>query len=321
MRYVQIALLVSACLAGQVSIGATAPILRDESAIFELLNHGQVNLSRDVASTMGARESQRRIRRIGLEKDGLMIRAAFRDKTVRENSNNPLGVRYLDAYYHELAAYIISRNLELNIVPPTVMRSVFIASNGLRASDKPRQGTLQLWVENSLVEFDIAAGERDYPGNPVYKNQQLREIRIFDCIIGNLDRHAGNLLTDFNTRFTDDHNELEESAVYLGKIWAIDHTKAFHSSIRYEKKHCGPKHLGMQAVSLQFMQGIRKWNVTAVTQALRESGLSQEQVDNLNLIALGKRLESIRGLLEAAQLEAKLPDEEFYSNGIWHQVR
>ena len=271
-----------------------------------------------MAKELPAAESQLRIRRVGLTRDGLSIRAAFRDKTRRVPASRGSGLGYRDAWFHEVAAYVVSRQLGLNIIPPTVVRPLHIASTGLRESKQARPGALQLWVENTIVEYDLRHGNADYPGDPVLKNQQMSEILAFDCIIGNLDRHAGNILIDLPPRYPDAGNQADP---LLGKLWAIDHSRAFHRDARIDSAGCRLERLISRPVSLTFMQGLRRWNLDATATALREARLTQRQLQSLHLEVVNTRLVRMREHLHGLQAESGLEEEAFFSDGIWHRVR
>lgn len=295
-------------------------LLRDRNLILQLLRHGEVNLSPPVARELPSRESQLRIRRVGLSLDGHSIRAAFRDKTRRVPASGKLGVRYLDAWYNELAAYVVARELGLDIVPATVMRPLYIAKNGLRESRRARNGTLQLWVENTAVEYDLQAGRVDYPGDPLMKSRQLSEILAFDCIIGNVDRHAGNILVDLNPRYPQGRPE-GDAPPLLGKLWAIDHSKAFHRDARIDTAGCKIERLASRPVSLTFIYGLRGWDPAAISAALSEAGLSAKQLESLHLEVLEQRMIKVRAHLEELKARSGLSDEAFFSDGVWHRVR
>jgi hypothetical protein len=89
---------------------------------------------------------------------------------------------YLDSWKSEIAAYELDKLLDMGMVPPTVERRV----EGDRRS-------VQLWVENTQslkklegkVAPDIGAW-----------NRQVYRQRIFDDLIINDDRNAGNILVD-----------------------------------------------------------------------------------------------------------------------------
>ncbi len=295
-----------------------AELLRDEALILQLLQHGELDLNPPVARELPAKESQLRIRRVGLSGEGHSIRAAFRDKTRRVPASRDFGMRYRDAWYHEVAAYVVARELGLNIIPPTVMRPLHIATTGLRESQRARPGALQLWVENTVVEYDLKKGDVTYPGDPVLKNQQMSEILAFDCIIGNLDRHAGNILIDLNPRYPDSGSR---TPPLLGKLWAIDHSKAFHRDTRIDRAGCRLERLDSRPVSLTFMQGLRAWRRDSVTTALREARLTDRQLRSLHLDVLGERLGKLLKHLEELQAASGLKEDAFFSDGVWHRVR
>jgi len=88
----------------------------------------------------------------------------------------------LDSFRAEIAAYELDRLLDLDMVPPTVCRRF----QGERRS-------VQLWVENcrSLKKM----GNEPAPDVASW-NQQVHRMRVFDNLIANVDRHAGNILVD-----------------------------------------------------------------------------------------------------------------------------
>jgi hypothetical protein len=204
------------------------------------------------------------------------------------------------------------------MVPVTVLRQIGITETGLTASASLREGSLQLWIENAMVEYDLRAQAGAYPGDPVAKNEQLSDIRVFDCIIGNTDRHAGNLLVDLNPRFLIDEAS-DRSAPLPGKIWAIDHGRAFHNSARIGG--CKLNQLARRPVSKLFMEGMRRWQLPAARSAIASAGLTEKQIESLHLEVLSRRLTKIREELEMRQRRSGLSDSEFYSSGLWHRVR
>ena len=310
-------LLVVAC--AFTSMAAADGLLRDQQLILKLLRHGEVNLNPPVARELPSSESELRIRRVGLSAEGHSIRAAFRDKTRRVSPSRDVSVRYVDAWYNEVAAYHVATALGLDFVPPTVVRELHIAESGLGASEVPRRGSLQYWVENSVVEYELKTSEQTYPGDPLWKNWQLSEIVVFDCVIGNVDRHAGNILVDLNPRYPRGHKGGAEPV--LGKLWAIDHSRAFHRDARIVTGGCRIERLARQPVSLTFIRGLRRWDPTALETQLRAAGLSQREVDNLHLQSLNRRLAKVLERLEARRAESGLAEEDFFSHGRWHELR
>lgn len=94
----------------------------------------------------------------------------------------------------ECAAYLISKQLGWQLVPPTILRS---SVYGL--------GSFQLFIEHdpNIHYFHIEEDEQF--------RAQLQRFVAFDIITNNADRKAGHVLVDDN-----DH------------LWAIDHGLCFH---------------------------------------------------------------------------------------------
>ncbi len=98
-------------------------------------------------------------------------------------------------YKREYAAYVVSRALGWNLVPPTVVRE-----DGLRAG----VGALQLFVvhDPAMHFFNIKDDRPD----------DMRRIALFDWLVNNADRKGGHTLLDD-----------------AGHLWCIDHGITFHA--------------------------------------------------------------------------------------------
>lgn len=320
MPYLKVPFLLVFCLTAFLSQAETVPLIRDEKIIFDLLNKGDINLSKNIAKAFDKKESIMEIRRIGLVKNSLQIRAAFRDKTVKAYARRNVGLIYYDSYYNELAAYVISKYLGLNIIPATVFRSIPIAKKGLEPSKKLRKGSLQLWIENTVELYDLTSHNLPYPGVLDYKNRQIKEIKALDCIIGNVDRHAGNLLVDLNERFEDQNEVTDRKRAYLGKIWAIDHSRSFYRGTPPDSRICQLSKLKSGAISIQFIQGMRAWKIEEVEEKLRASGISEQQLEHIRLETIERRFQRVKKHFEDEQRKSGMTDEEYYSSGLWHRV-
>jgi hypothetical protein len=97
----------------------------------------------------------------------------------------------------EVAAYLASRELGLNMVPPTILRQDGIAG----------PGSLQLIIEVDSDRNYLAFGEEE--------KQRLRPVALFDILINNADRKAGHVLLDPEDR-----------------LWLIDHGVSFHEEYK-----------------------------------------------------------------------------------------
>lgn len=98
-------------------------------------------------------------------------------------------------YKRERAAYLVDRSLGLGLVPTTVIREL-----------GGRKGCSQLFITDAKTAKESTADELDAC------RKELMKLWLFDTAIANNDRHPGNYL-------------LKE-----GKVYAIDHSNAFHHS-------------------------------------------------------------------------------------------
>lgn len=100
-----------------------------------------------------------------------------------------------ESYKAEIAGYLLDRMLDLHMVPPVVERKI-------ERSD----GAMIYWIEN-IKPWDI----KKPPVGPEPKwSQQISRMKMFDQLIANIDRNAGNMLYD------DDWH-----------LFLIDHSRAF----------------------------------------------------------------------------------------------
>jgi hypothetical protein len=86
---------------------------------------------------------------------------------------------YLESHEHRIAAYEVDKLLGLDMVPPTVPRSAL-----------GKAGSAQLWVDG-VVRYETLKGSS--PDQDAW-TRQIRRWRVFDNLIADIDRNAGNIL-------------------------------------------------------------------------------------------------------------------------------
>jgi hypothetical protein len=123
---------------------------------------------------------------------------------------NPTGVRggFWEGWKYEIAAYLLDKLLGLNMVPPTVEREL-----------SGQAGSCQLWIENTAPYRDLAVTLQDATPFQTdgWKNSGY-VAQFFDNLIGNEDRHMGNILV------TQDFRAI-----------LIDHSRTFRTTKRFVK--------------------------------------------------------------------------------------
>jgi hypothetical protein len=109
---------------------------------------------------------------------------------------------YLESHDHRIAAYEVDKLLGLDMVPPTVSRSA-----------TGRRGSAQLWIDGVVVYNTLKGSSPDQDS----WTRQVRRWRVFDNLIAEIDRNAGNIL------------------VLRDPAWSlvlVDHSRAFTNTTR-----------------------------------------------------------------------------------------
>ncbi|MBW2264413.1 MAG: hypothetical protein JRG91_20805 [Deltaproteobacteria bacterium] len=139
-----------------------------------------------------------RAQQVLLERGGVRAHAIFREVDI-ERDRTRVGPRFYfkfrDSYRHECAAYALALQLGLDNIPPVVSRTI----------DR-QPGSLQLWVEDTRDETTRAFT----PPDARAWVQQIWAMHLFDNLIFNVDRNAGNMLVGHDY-----------------ELWMIDHTRGF----------------------------------------------------------------------------------------------
>lgn len=103
----------------------------------------------------------------------------------------------MESYRSEIAAYLLSRHLGLDMVPPVVEREI-----------KGARGAVVFWIDG-VRPWDPKVPPK--ASGPNWARQTSRML-MFDQLIANIDRNQGNLLYDEG-----------------GHVFLIDHSRAFTS--------------------------------------------------------------------------------------------
>jgi len=145
-------------------------------------------------------------RKVVLQGDGFRAHAIFKHVNVERhkvtktiNGRNRFSLNWRDWHGYDAAAYVLDRLLGMDRVPPTVPRKIGRDS-----------GTMRIWLEETVNEFERSRELLIPPPNPRRWNQQRSMMLLFDNLVANRDSNLGNLLIDANWR-----------------LWFIDCTRCF----------------------------------------------------------------------------------------------
>ena len=122
-----------------------------------------------------------------------------RQRGVKNLEGGGLAVDFVDSWKYEVASYELDKLLGFDLVPPTVERQV----NG-------KTGSLQMWVEGVVTEWDRMKQKRQPPDAERW-NRQIHSVRLLHALT-------------FNTDYKNLRNELVDPDF---RVYAIDFTRAF----------------------------------------------------------------------------------------------
>ena len=128
--------------------------------------------------------------KLTLQKDGVVRHALWKNV-----SGSPRGI--VDSWLYEIAAYNLDKLLGLGMVPPTVQKRF-----------RGMLGSCQLWIEDTaILKKRLQEGlSPKIMDKPKWLRQAYIQ-QLFDNLIGNEDRHQGNvLITPDERSFLIDHS-------------------------------------------------------------------------------------------------------------------
>ncbi|CAN5437435.1 hypothetical protein BH23ACI1_BH23ACI1_29690 [soil metagenome] len=150
---------------------------------------------------------------------------------------------FWESYKSEIAAYELDKMLNLNMVPPSVERRI-----------RGERGAVVMWVD------DVKGWDQKstlIPPSAIEWSRQVTRMKMFDQLVANIDRNAGNLLYD------------QDFCIVL-----IDHSRAFTSTTDI-RRMAAPSRIDpglwakMEALTLPDLQaGLGQWIGRSELQAL-----------------------------------------------------
>jgi hypothetical protein len=178
-------------------------------------------------------------------------------------------MQFQDSWRTEIPAYELDKLLGLNMVPATVARTY----NGV-------QGSLQAWVDLGMSEAERLKKKISAPDLELW-NRQMYNVRVFDNLIFNTDRHANN--------------------IWVRKDWTIvliDHSRSFRPFAQLRTEN------DLRRFSRSLLAALEKLD-RATLQAKMSQYLDRYQIDAILsrrdlIVARAQRLVKERG--EAAVL-------------------
>jgi len=184
-----------------------------------------------------------------LEKDGVTRKALWKDAEGRMKG-------FVENWKWEIAAYRLDKYLGLNMVSPTVEKEF-----------RGKRGSCQLWVDYWIKATHKNEQKIKVPSYKIFYYNRANYLRwAFDNLIGNEDRHAGN--------------------IFITKDWRIilpDHSRSFRTSKKFtknliytEKHKEGPKI--MKELPRAFVEKLKSLNFGLIRDTVGEY-LTDKEID------------------------------------------
>lgn len=142
---------------------------------------------------------------------------------------------FRDSYKFNIAAYRLGKLIGVDNIPMSVEREV-----------DGKLGSMTWWVDNIWITEEERRQKGIKPPASQFWVDGLNIVRVFDQLIYNTDRNQGNLLITPDWR-----------------LWLIDHTRAFRTTVALQKKNALPGR-----VDHKVLAALRKLNAAQLNQTL-----------------------------------------------------
>jgi hypothetical protein len=137
-----------------------------------------------------------------LEKDGVTRKAIWKNPTGRQRG-------FVENWRWEIAAYQLDKLLDMNLVPPTVMKRF-----------RGDRGSCQLWIDDTMTLRTKEEEGIETPSTALLNwNREIYIQRAFDNLIANEDRHMNQVLITKDWR-----------------MLLIDHSRSFRTRKEFTQK-------------------------------------------------------------------------------------
>jgi hypothetical protein len=250
------------CLAQDTAASTAQPVLTpDEMETFLL--HA------DIVATKSSKKGVTNARRVTLFDGKVRHDAQVQDVDIAlpifEVGPKYTEVNFKDTYRYNIAGYRLAQLLGLGNVPMSVERKV-----------TGKQAAMTWWIDDVVMDEGARQKQHTVGPNPSRTASQIHIMRVFDELIQNRDRNAGNLLWTIDW-----------------KMWMIDHTRAFR--------------LGRELLKPQQLERIDR-TLLAKMRELSASGLS-------DVMGRSMTKEEIEALLARRDVIVKLFDDRISQRG------
>ena len=156
-------------------------------------------------------------------------------KPVFRGAEGTVEKNFRDSYKFNIAAYRLGKMIGIDTIPMSVEREV-----------DGKIGSMTWWIDNIWMTEAERRDRGIKPPASQFWVDELNIIRVFDQLIYNTDRNQGNLLITPEW-----------------KVWMIDHTRAFRTTVAMQKKNALPGRVDHKVLS-----GLRQLNTLQMKKEL-----------------------------------------------------